>query len=108
VIQCAWGAEARGVNVRSRTSRTLPAASWALDDRSVLTVRSRTPPDTWDHLASLVETDNGSGGCVLVHGLFHPAGVGRDSTAADNREAKHRLERTDIQAVGRRLRAGLS
>lgn len=46
-------------------------------------------PDTWPAFASLVERHNGVwGGCWCMG--FHPEGVGRDRTAAQNREAKQR------------------
>lgn len=44
-------------------------------------------PDTWADFAALVEANNGVwGGCWCMG--FHPEGIGRDSTAAGNREAK--------------------
>lgn len=44
--------------------------------------------DTWTDFAKLVEANNGIwGGCWCMG--FHPEGVGKGSTAAENREAKH-------------------
>jgi Acetyltransferase (GNAT) family len=44
-------------------------------------------PDTWADFAGLVEANNGVwGGCWCIG--FHPEGIGKDSTAAGNREAK--------------------
>jgi len=44
--------------------------------------------ETWDDFAALVEANNGVwGGCWCMG--FHPEGVGKDSTAIENREAKH-------------------
>ena len=44
--------------------------------------------ETWDDFARLVEANNGVwGGCWCMG--FHPEGVGKGSTAAQNREAKH-------------------
>jgi hypothetical protein len=44
--------------------------------------------DTWDDFARLVEANNGVwGGCWCMG--FHPEGVGKDRTAAQNRGAKH-------------------
>ena len=43
--------------------------------------------ETWPDFAALVEANNGVwGGCWCMG--FHPEGVGKDSTAAGNREAK--------------------
>ena len=43
--------------------------------------------DTWDDFAGLVEANNGVwGGCWCMG--FHPEGVGKGSTVAQNREAK--------------------
>ena len=43
--------------------------------------------DTWDDFARLVEANNGVwGGCWCMG--FHPEGVGKGTTAAQNREAK--------------------
>lgn len=53
---------------------------------SAYTTRPLTA-DTWDDFATLVEANNGVwGGCWCMG--FHPAGVGQDRTAAQNREAK--------------------
>ena len=44
-------------------------------------------PDTWADFAGLVEANNGVwGGCWCIG--FHREGIGKDSTAAGNREAK--------------------
>ena len=44
-------------------------------------------PATWDDFARLVEANNGVwGGCWCIG--FHPEGIGKDATAAGNREAK--------------------
>ena len=44
-------------------------------------------PDTWDDFARLVEANNGVwGGCWCMG--FHPEGVGKGHTAAQNRDAK--------------------
>ena len=44
--------------------------------------------DTWADFARLVEANNGVwGGCWCMG--FHPEGVGKGSTAVQNREAKH-------------------
>jgi GNAT superfamily N-acetyltransferase len=44
--------------------------------------------DTWGDFAKLVEANNGVwGGCWCMG--FHPEGVGKDHTAAQNRETKH-------------------
>src|SRR5262245_45719380 len=44
--------------------------------------------DTWSDFARLVEANNGVwGGCWCMG--FHPEGVGKGHTAAQNREAKH-------------------
>jgi hypothetical protein len=44
-------------------------------------------PDTWADFAALVEANNGVwGGCWCIG--FHREGIGKDSTAAGNREAK--------------------
>jgi len=44
--------------------------------------------DTWDDFARLVEANNGVwGGCWCMG--FHPEGVGKGSTASQNRDAKH-------------------
>ena len=56
--------------------------------------------DTWDDFARLVEANNGVwGGCWCMG--FHPEGVGKDRTAAANREAKHMhvLEKTVHQVL---------
>jgi hypothetical protein len=63
------------------------------------TVRHLTP-DTWADFARLVEANNGVwGGCWCMG--FHPEGVGKDRTEAQNREAKHRrtLDRTVHQVL---------
>jgi GNAT superfamily N-acetyltransferase len=45
-------------------------------------------PDTWNDFARLVEANNGVwGGCWCMG--FHPEGVRGDTTAAQNRAAKH-------------------
>ncbi len=44
-------------------------------------------PGTWDDFARLVEANNGVwGGCWCMG--FHPEGVGKGHTAAQNRDAK--------------------
>ncbi len=44
-------------------------------------------PDTWDDFARLVEANNGVwGGCWCIG--FHPEGIRKEVTAADNRDAK--------------------
>lgn len=45
-------------------------------------------PGTWDDFAALVEANNGVwGGCWCMG--FHPEGLGKESTARGNRDAKH-------------------
>jgi GNAT superfamily N-acetyltransferase len=54
--------------------------------RSTYTTRP-LDADTWSDFAALVEANNGIwGGCWCMG--FHPEGLGKDSTAAENREAK--------------------
>jgi GNAT superfamily N-acetyltransferase len=55
--------------------------------------------DTWDDFARLVEANNGVwGGCWCMG--FHPEGVGKGSTAEENREAKRRhVRRNTVHQV---------
>lgn len=68
-------------------------------DETSYTTRPLTT-DTWDDFARLVEANNGVwGGCWCMG--FHPEGVGRDTTAEQNRAAKqaHVRNRTVHQVL---------
>lgn len=61
--------------------------NWAVPSRSGQYTTKRLAPDTWADFAALVEANNGIwGGCWCIG--FHREGIGKESTAAGNHEAK--------------------
>jgi hypothetical protein len=61
--------------------------NWAVTSPSGQYTTRLLAPDTWADFAALVEANNGVwGGCWCIG--FHSEGIGKDSTAAGNREAK--------------------
>lgn len=69
-----------------RSPRVL-SQNWAMTPPSGQYKTRLLAPDTWADFAALVEANNGVwGGCWCIG--FHPEGIGKDSTAVGNREAK--------------------
>lgn len=82
----------------------VPLTGWqgvCMADKTIATYTTRPlDGDTWDDFARLVEANNGVwGGCWCMG--FHPEGVGKGTTASQNREAKreHVRRRTVHQVL---------